>query len=33
MTLKVGYASTNINPKLGYAVMGYFIPRYTKGIL
>lgn len=33
MSFKVGYVSSNINPKLGYGVMGYYIPRYVKGFL
>lgn len=33
MGLKVGYAASNINPKLGFGVMGYYVPRYAKGIL
>ena len=33
MSLKVGYASANINPKLGFGIMGYYIPRYVKGFL
>ena len=32
-TFKVGYASVNINPPLGIAVAGYFVPRYAKGFL
>ena len=31
--LKVGYASVNINPSLGIAVYGYYVPRYAKGFL
>ncbi|MBO5955476.1 MAG: hypothetical protein J6Q10_01600 [Clostridia bacterium] len=30
---KVGYATTNINPMLGIALRGYFVPRYAKGFL
>ncbi len=33
MSFKVGYASSNINPKLGFGIMGYYIPRYVKGYL
>ena len=33
MSFKVGYASNNINPKLGFGIMGYYIPRYAKGFL
>ena len=33
MDFKVGYASANINPKIGYGIMGYYIPRYVKGYL
>ncbi len=32
-SLKVGYASVNINPKLGIGVYGYYVPRYAKGFL
>ncbi len=31
--LKVGYARANINPPLGYAIAGYYIPRHAKGFL
>jgi len=31
--LNVGYARVNINPMLGIAVAGYFVPRYASGIL
>ena len=30
---QVGYAKVNINPMLGIAVRGYYIPRYAKGFL
>ena len=33
MDFKVGYALANINPKMGYGIMGYYIPRYVKGFL
>ncbi len=33
MEFKVGYASANINPPLGYAMAGYYIPRHAKGFL
>ena len=29
--LKAGYASVNINPPLGIAVAGYYVPRYASG--
>lgn len=32
-SLKVGYASVNINPHLGIAVYGYYVPRFAKGFL
>ena len=32
-TFQVGYSSTNINPPLGYAIAGYYIPRHAKGFL
>ena len=31
--LKIGYAEENINPKLGIAIEGYYVPRFAKGIL
>lgn len=31
--LKVGYASTVINPEMGVGIYGYFVPRFAKGIL
>lgn len=31
--LQVGYAEENINPKLGIAIEGYYVPRFAKGIL
>lgn len=31
--LKVGFSAVNINPPLGIAISGYFIPRYAKGVL
>ena len=30
---KVGYASVNINPRLGCPVFGYYVPRFAKGFL
>ena len=30
---KVGYSSININPDLGIAINGYYIPRFAKGFL
>lgn len=33
MSLKVGYAVCNINPELGFGVMGYYVPRHVKGFL
>ena len=30
---KVGFAQVNINPPLGIAVAGYYVPRYAKGFL
>ncbi|MCQ2437233.1 MAG: hypothetical protein MJ099_02415 [Clostridia bacterium] len=30
---KVGYASVNINPMLGIAVDGYYVPRYASGFI
>ena len=31
--LQVGYAEENINPELGIAIEGYYVPRFAKGIL
>lgn len=31
--LKTGFREVNINPPLGIAVAGYYVPRYAKGIL
>ena len=31
--LKVGYAASNINPKMGFGIMGYYVPRYVSGFL
>ena len=31
--LKVGFARVNITPELGIPIIGYYIPRYAKGIL
>ena len=31
--LKVGYASVNVNPSLGIAINGYYVPRFAKGFL
>ncbi len=31
--LKAGYAKVNINPMLGIAIEGYYVPRFAKGIL
>ena len=31
--LEIGYAEENINPKLGIAIEGYYVPRFAKGIL
>ena len=28
---QAGYASVNINPPLGIAVAGYYVPRYASG--
>ncbi len=33
MSLKVGFAKTNIDPPLGIGIRGYYIPRYAKGFL
>lgn len=33
MSLRVGYAVCNINPKMGFGVMGYYVPRHVKGFL
>lgn len=33
MSFKVGYSKSNINPKLGFGVMGYYVPRHAKGFL
>ncbi len=30
---KVGYASVNVNPPLGIAMHGYYVPRFAKGFL
>lgn len=30
---KTGYAQVNINPPLGSAIYGYYVPRYAKGFL
>jgi len=30
---KIGFKEVNINPPLGIAVAGYYVPRYAKGIL
>ena len=30
---KVGYASVNINPRLGCPIFGYYVPRFAKGFL
>ena len=32
-TLQVGFAKANINPSLGHAIYGYYVPRFVKGIL
>ena len=31
--LQVGYARVNINPELGVAISGYYVPRFAKGFL
>ena len=31
--LKVGYASTLVNPPLGYPLHGYYLDRYGKGFI
>lgn len=31
--LKIGFSKVNINPPLGSAVYGYYVPRYAKGFL
>ena len=31
--LQIGYAEENINPELGIAIEGYYVPRFAKGIL
>lgn len=31
--LEIGYAEEKINPKLGIAIEGYYVPRFAKGIL
>lgn len=31
--LEIGYAEENINPKLGIAIEGYYVPRFAKSIL
>ena len=31
--LKIGFAKTNINPPLGIAIAGYYVPRFAKGFL
>lgn len=31
--LQIGYAEEKINPKLGIAIEGYYVPRFVKGIL
>ena len=31
--LKIGYAEEKINPKLGIAIEGYYVPRFAKGFL
>ncbi len=31
--LQVGYAGVNINPELGVAISGYYVPRFAKGFL
>lgn len=31
--LRIGYAEENINPKLGIAIEGYYVPRFAKGFL
>ena len=30
---KTGFAKVNINPPLGSAIYGYYVPRYAKGFL
>jgi len=30
---KVGFARVNINPMLGIAIEGYYVPRFARGIL
>ena len=32
-TLKAGFGRVNVNPPMGIAISGYFIPRYAEGIL
>ena len=32
-TLKVGYASVNIDPPLGIGIGGYYVPRFARGFL
>lgn len=31
--LKIGFSKININPPLGSAIFGYYVPRYAKGFL
>ena len=31
--LRIGYAEEKINPKLGIAIEGYYVPRFAKGFL
>ena len=31
--LKIGFSKVNINPPLGSAIFGYYVPRYAKGFL
>ena len=32
-TLKAGFSTVNIDPKLGVGIYGYYVPRFAKGIL
>ena len=31
--LQVGFAKCNINPPMGHAIYGYYVPRFVKGVL
>lgn len=31
--IKIGFSKVNINPPLGSAIFGYYVPRYSKGFL